>query len=136
MKKILTYGTFDLLHYGHIKYLKKAKALGDYLIVGLKTDATALEHGKVTYYNYDIRKEMLLALKYVDEIIEYSDVKQKVVDIQKYNIDTIVVSEDAHGDNNEYAKHCNVVLYNRSSEISTTKLKNDIKIYIENENEI
>ncbi len=69
MKKILTYGTFDLLHYGHIRLLKRARELGDYLVVALSTDEFNAIKGKKSYYNYEIRKEMLESIKYVDLII-------------------------------------------------------------------
>jgi glycerol-3-phosphate cytidylyltransferase len=133
VRTVLTYGTFDMLHFGHIEYLRKAKTLGDYLIVGLKTDKTALRHGKKTYYNYDIRKRMIESLKYVDLIIEYDKVAQKKEDIKKYKVDILVVSEGSKGNNKELAAFCEVAHYDRTPEISTTKLKQDIKVYKTNE---
>ena len=78
MKKILTYGTFDLLHYGHINLLKKAKQQGDYLIVGLSTDAFNLEKKKQSYFSYEKRKQLLEAIRYVDLVIPETSWKQKV----------------------------------------------------------
>lgn len=69
MKRILTYGTFDLLHYGHIEILRRAKALGDYLVVALSTDEFNESKGKIAYHSYDTRKKMLEAIRYVDLVI-------------------------------------------------------------------
>ena len=97
MKTILTYGTFDLLHYGHIMFLKKAKSMGDILIVGLSSDKFNLEKGKKSFYNYKIRKEMLSSIKYVDKIFVQNSFEQKSSDIKKYNADILISSEDWRG---------------------------------------
>lgn len=129
MKKILTYGTYDLLHYGHIRLLKRAKALGDYLIVALSTDEFNTVKGKESYYSYEIRKEMLESVKYVDEIIPEKDWEQKVNDIQKYDIDVVVMGGDwAGSDRFEYLKeYCEVVYLERTENISTTQIKESLK---------
>ena len=94
MKKILTYGTFDLLHWGHVIFLRQAKQLGDYLIVGLSTDEfNAVKH-KVSYYPYEKRKLILEAIRYVDEVIPESNWDQKPQDIQDNNIDLLVMGSD------------------------------------------
>ncbi|EHU5038006.1 glycerol-3-phosphate cytidylyltransferase, partial [Enterococcus faecalis] len=97
MKKILTYGTFDLLHYGHINLLKKAKQQGDYLIVGLSTDAFNLEKKKQSYFSYEKRKQLLEAIRYVDLVIPETSWKQKVSDIAEFKIDTLVMGDDWQG---------------------------------------
>ena len=129
MKKIITYGTFDLLHYGHIRLLKRAKALGDYLIVGLSTDEFNKKKGKNSYHNYDVRKEMLEAIKYVDLVIPEDNWEQKVFDINEYKIDTLVMGSDwAGSDKFEYLrKYCEVIFLDRTEGISTTMIKNELK---------
>ena len=95
MKKIITYGTFDLLHYGHVRLLKRAKELGDYLIVGLSTDEfNEFKKHKQAYNDYAERKYILEAIRYVDEVIPEEDWDQKVKDVQKYDIDTFVMGDD------------------------------------------
>lgn len=130
MKKVLTYGTFDLLHYGHIRLLKRAKELGDYLIVALSTDEFNLGKGKKSYYNYETRRELLESIKYVDMIIPEETWEQKIDDIKKYDIDVVVMGNDwAGSDKFDYLKEfCEVVYLERTPEISTTKIKSDLKI--------
>ena len=91
MKRILTYGTFDLLHYGHIRLLKRAKELGDYLIVALSTDEFNKIKGKKAYHDYETRKKMLEAIRYVDLVIPEENWEQKVEDIKNYKIDITVM---------------------------------------------
>ncbi|GFZ84512.1 adenylyltransferase/cytidyltransferase family protein [Nesterenkonia alkaliphila] len=99
MKRVLTYGTFDLLHWGHIRLLKRAKALGDYLIVGASTDDFAVEHKQVRapYHQYATRCDMLEAVRYVDLVIEESSWEQKIDDIRRYHVDTVVMGSDWEG---------------------------------------
>ncbi len=128
MKIILTYGTFDLLHYGHIRLLKQAKDLGDYLIVGLSTDEFNEKKGKKSYYNYAIRKELLEAIKYVDSVIPEECWEQKIEDIKKYHVDTVVMGSDwAGSDQFEYLRdYCNVEFLHRTEGISTTQIKEEL----------
>jgi len=128
MKKVITYGTFDLLHYGHINLLKRAKSLGDYLIVGLSTNEfNNKEKNKECYFDYDNRKSLLDAVKYVDLVIPEETWEQKVSDIQKYNIDVFVIGDDWKG-KFDYLEDIGieVVYLTRTKEISTTKIKNDL----------
>ena len=97
MKRILTYGTYDLLHYGHVRLLRRAKALGDYLIVAISTDEFNAIKGKKAYHNYEIRKEILEAIRYVDLVIPETDWEQKIDDVKKYNVDTVVMGSDWTG---------------------------------------
>ena len=91
MKRVLTYGTFDLLHYGHIRLLKRAKELGDYLIVALSTDEFNEIKGKKAYHDYETRKKMLEAIRYVDLVIPENSWEQKIDDIKEYKIDVTVM---------------------------------------------
>ena len=129
MKTILTYGTYDLLHYGHIRLLKRAKDMGDYLIVALSTNEFNQLKGKTTYYDYETRKYMLEAIRYVDLVIPEENWEQKLSDVKKYNVDTIVMGSDWAGSEKfEYLKEfCKVVYLDRTEGISTTKLKKDLK---------
>ena len=128
MKRVLTYGTFDLLHYGHIRLLKRAKALGDYLIVALSTDAFNAGKGKTAYYNYDVRKEMLEAIRYVDLVIPEETSEQKINDIKQYHVDICVMGGDwAGSDRFEYLRdYCELVYLDRTEGVSTTKTKEDL----------
>lgn len=129
MKKIITYGTFDTLHYGHIRLLKRAKELGDYLIVGLSTDEFNAIKGKKSYLNYEARKSYLEAIKYVDEIIPEENWEQKVDDIKKYDIDTLVMGDDWKGSDkfNYLKEYCNVVFLERTENISSSMIKGAMK---------
>ena len=128
MKKVITYGTFDLLHYGHINLLRRAKSLGDYLVVGLSTDEfNNKEKNKECYFDYENRKLLLDAVRYVDLVIPEENWDQKISDIQKYNIDVFVIGDDWKG-KFDYLKDIGVevVYLSRTKEISTTKIKNDL----------
>lgn len=128
MKKVITYGTFDLLHYGHINLLKRAKSLGDYLIVGLSTDEFNMnEKNKDCYFDYDKRKSLLEALRYVDLVIPEENWEQKLSDIQNLNVDIFVIGDDWNG-KFDYLKDSGieVVYLPRTEEISTSKIKEDL----------
>lgn len=128
MKRILTYGTFDLLHYGHIRLLKRAKALGDYLIVALSTDDFNEIKGKKAYHNYEARKNMLESIRYVDLVIPERSWEQKIEDVKKYEVDIVVMGSDwAGSDRFDYLQdYCEVVYLERTEGISTTKIKEDL----------
>lgn len=127
MKKVITYGTFDLLHYGHIRLLKRAKSLGDYLIVAVSTDEFNKLKNKKSYFSFKERKQMVEAIRYVDEVIEENSWEQKIGDIEKYHIDEFVMGKDWEGKFDFLKEYCNVTYLDRTEEISTTKIKNDIK---------
>lgn len=128
MKRVLTYGTFDLLHYGHINILKRAKALGDYLVVALSTDEFNEIKGKKAYHNYETRKLMLEAVRYVDLVIPEKTWEQKIDDIKRYEIDVLVMGDDwAGSDKFDYLKdYCEVVYLPRTEGVSTTKIKQEL----------
>lgn len=128
MKRILTYGTYDLLHYGHIRLLERASKLGDYLIVALSTDEFNQIKGKKSYYSYELRKQMLEAVRYVDLVIPENNWEQKKLDVLTYNIDTVVMGSDWKGDEHfeNLMDYCDVVYLERTEGISTTKIKVDL----------
>ena len=128
MKRVITYGTFDLLHYGHINLLRRAKALGDYLIVALSTDEfNDREKHKRCYFSYDERKLLLEAIRYVDLVIPEENWAQKRTDVHLYQVDTFVMGDDWVG-KFDFLKEegCEVVYLPRTPEISTTQIKNDL----------
>lgn len=128
MKKVITYGTFDLLHYGHINLLRRAKEQGDYLVVALSTDEfNEKGKGKKSYFDYEQRKTLLEAIKYVDLVIKEEDWEQKPEDIKKYGIDVFVIGDDWEGKFDYLKEYCEVVYLKRTPEISTTKIKEELK---------
>ena len=124
MKRIITYGTFDVLHYGHINLLRRARALGDYLIVGLSTDDFNKTKNKISYYTYDQRKILLEACRYVDLIIPENDWEQKISDIQKYQADVFVMGDDWKGKFDFLKPYCEVIYLERTPDVCSTTTKN------------
>ena len=128
MKKVITYGTYDLLHYGHINLLKRAKELGDYLIVALSTDDfNRSQKNKVCYFPYEQRKQLLEAIRYVDLVIPEENWDQKISDIQEFRVDVFVMGDDWAGKFDFLKEYCEVVYFPRTPEISTTQIKKDLK---------
>ena len=128
MKRVITYGTFDLLHYGHINLLERAKALGDYLVVVISTDEFNWNmKQKKCYFSYEDRKRMVEALRCVDLVIPETCWEQKITDVQEYKIETFVMGDDWKGKFDFLKDYCEVVYLPRTPEISTTQIKNDIK---------
>lgn len=125
MKRVLTYGTFDLLHHGHIRILRRAKALGDYLVVAVSTDEFNEGKGKKAFHDYPTRKEIVESIRFVDLVIPEYSWDQKVDDIKKYSIDVVVMGDDwADSDKFDYLKeHCELVFLPRTDGISTTGIK-------------
>ncbi len=129
MKRVITYGTFDLLHYGHINLLRRAKAMGDYLIVALSTDRfNSVEKNKKCYFSYQQRKAMLESIRYVDLVIPEDGWEQKKEDVHLYHIDIFVMGDDWEG-KFDFLKDegVEVVYLSRTPEISSTQIKNDFK---------
>jgi len=126
MKRVITYGTYDVLHYGHINLLKRAKELGDYLIVGLSTDEFNQGKHKSSLLNYENRKVVLEAIRYVDLVIPENTWEQKIDDVKKYSIDVFVIGDDWKGKFDFLKDYCEVVYLARTPDISTTQIKNDI----------
>ena len=130
IKRVLTYGTFDLLHYGHIRLLQRAAALGDYLIVALSTDEFNALKGKTSFYPYEVRKEMLEAIRYVDLVIPEDSWEHKAEDVREYHVDTVVMGGDwAGSDRFEFLRdECELVYLDRTEGISTTQVKKGLRI--------
>ena len=127
MKKVITYGTYDLLHYGHVKLLQRARALGDYLIVGLSTDEFNWnEKHKKCYFSYEERKSLLEALRYVDLVIPENSWDQKISDVKEFKADVFVIGDDWKGKFDFLKDYCEVVYLPRTPEISTTQIKKDL----------
>lgn len=128
MRKVITYGTFDLFHIGHLNILKRAKELGDYLIVAVSSDRFNLEEKNKVCQITDIdRMEIVKAIRYVDEVILEESWDQKVKDVQKYDVDVFVMGDDWKGHFDHLKEYCEVVYLPRTEGISTTKLKQDLK---------
>lgn len=128
MKKVITYGTYDLLHVGHINLLRRAKELGDYLLVVLSSDEfNALKH-KTSYHSYEDRKIILESIRYVDEVIPEYTWEQKIKDVTDNNIDIFVMGDDWKGQFDFLNDYCEVIYLPRTEGISTTKIKNDLNL--------
>ena len=127
MKKVITYGTFDLFHVGHLNILKRAKALGDYLIVAVSSDAFNAQKGKKAYHSDQDRMAILKAIKYVDEVILEESWDQKIKDVQEHDVDVFVMGDDWKGQFDFLKDYCEVVYLPRTEGISTTKIKDDLK---------
>lgn len=127
MKRVITYGTYDLLHYGHVNLLKRARELGDELIVALSTDEFNRKKHKSSYHKYQERKLILEAIRYVDKVIPEQDWKQKIEDVKKYNIDIFVIGDDWKGEFDFLKDYCEVVYLPRTEGISTSIIKDDLK---------
>lgn len=127
MKKVITYGTFDLFHIGHLNLLKRAKECGDYLIVAVSSDAFNEIKGKKCIIPDYERMEIVKAIKYVDEVILENSWDQKISDVQKHNVDVFVMGDDWKGKFDFLKDYCEVVYLPRTEGISTTQIKNDLK---------
>ena len=122
-KIIITYGTFDLFHVGHIKLLKRLHDLGDKLVVGISSDEFNDIKGKQSFFSYEERAEILLACKYVDEVFPEDNWEQKRADIKKYNADIFAMGDDWEGKFDDLKDLCEVIYLPRTEDISTTKIK-------------
>ncbi|MCB0282425.1 MAG: glycerol-3-phosphate cytidylyltransferase [Calditrichae bacterium] len=127
MKKVITYGTFDLFHYGHLRILERARALGDYLVVAVSTDEFNAIKGKKCVYPYQHRARIVEAIKYVDEVIPEHDWEQKGQDIVSHKIDILVMGNDWKGKFDEFKKLCEVIYLERTPDISSTEIKTNVK---------
>lgn len=128
MKRVITYGTYDLLHYGHINLLRRAKALGDYLIVAISTDEFNWNSKqKKCYFTYEQRKALVESIRYVDLVIPEENWEQKKSDMHEYHIDTFVIGDDWEG-KFDFLKDegVEVVYLPRTPEVSSSKMKKDL----------
>lgn len=128
MKKVITYGTYDLLHVGHINLLRRAKEMGDYLIVAISSDEFNALKNKKAYYSFEDRKKILEAVKYVDEVIPEYTWEQKISDVVDNDVDIFVMGSDWTGKFDFLKDYCEVVYLPRTEGISTTKIKNDLNL--------
>jgi glycerol-3-phosphate cytidylyltransferase len=126
LKKVLTYGTFDLLHWGHIHLLKRAKELGDHLTVGVSTDKFNEIKNKNSYYSYENRKIIIESIRFVDKVIPENSWDQKLHDIVENNIDLFVMGDDWQGKFDYLQEYCQVLYLPRTVGVSTTKIKDDL----------
>jgi glycerol-3-phosphate cytidylyltransferase len=126
MRTVLTYGTYDLLHRGHINLLRRAKELGARLVVGLSTDEFNALKGKQAYYTYEERKLVLEAVRYVDLVIPEDNWEQKRDDIQAVGADVFVMGDDWTGHFDDLSDLCEVVYLPRTVGISTTQIRIDL----------
>jgi len=131
MKRVLTYGTFDLLHYGHIELLRRAREQGDCLIVALSTDEFNAVKGKKAYHSYEVRKKMLESICYVDRVIPEENWEQKPSDVRDFKIDTVVMGDDWKGESRFTAALeglCHLVFLPRTPSVSTSGIKLDLSL--------
>lgn len=126
MKRVITYGTYDLLHYGHIELLRRAREMGDYLIVALSTDEFNQIKNKKSYYDYEQRKMMLESIRYVDLVIPEEGWGQKEKDVDRFDVDVFVMGHDWEGEFDFLKVKCEVIYLNRTEGISTTKIKQEL----------
>jgi glycerol-3-phosphate cytidylyltransferase len=126
-KKIITYWTFDLTHIWHIRLLKRAKELWDYLIVWISSDEFNTIKWKKSEFSFENRKEIIESIKYVDKVIKEDNWEQKKEDIQKYWVDTFVIWDDWEWKFDDLKEICNVIYLKRTKKISSTLIKNNLK---------
>lgn len=126
MKKVITYGTFDLLHYGHINLFKRAKEYGDYLIVALSTNEFNIIKGKECYFSYEERKTLVESIRYVDLVIPENSWDQKASDVKEFKVDVFVMGDDWTGKFDFLSDLCKIVYLPRTPNVSTTMIKGDL----------
>ena len=126
MRKVITYGTFDLLHWGHINLLKRAKEMGDYLVVAISSDEFNQLKNKESYHSFEHRKMILEAIRYVDEVISENTWEQKIQDVIDHDIDIFVMGDDWEGKFDFLKEYCEVIYLPRTVGISTSQMKSDL----------
>lgn len=122
-RTVLTYGTFDLFHPGHVQLLKRARELGSRLVVGLSTDEFNARKGKKSVMSFEDRKAVLESCRYVDEVFPEDDWQQKVTDVIRLNVDVFTMGDDWVGKFDFLSEHCTVIYLTRTPDISTTQIK-------------
>jgi glycerol-3-phosphate cytidylyltransferase len=131
MKTVLTYGTFDLFHIGHLNILKRARELGDKLIVAVSTDEFNATKGKTTLMPFEHRVELVRSVRFVDEVIAESNWEQKIADVQQHKVDVFVMGSDWQGKFDFLKPHCEVVYLPRTDNVSSTDLKKAIQVFMQ-----
>lgn len=131
MKTVLTYGTFDLFHIGHLNLLKRARELGDKLIVAVSTDEFNATKGKTTLMPFEHRVELVRSVRYVDEVIAEHQWEQKIADVQQHKVDVFVMGSDWQGKFDFLTPYCDVVYLPRTDNVSSTDLKKAIQVFMQ-----
>ncbi len=129
-KTIITYGTFDMFHVGHLKLLQRLKELGDELIVAVSTDEFNSLKNKKTLIPFEHRKEIIASIKYVDKVIAEENWEQKISDIKKYDVDIFAIGSDWEGKFDHLAGHCQVTYLPRTKDISSSQLKKSLSNFL------
>lgn len=139
MIRLMTFGAFDLLHHGHMRLLRRIAARGDFLIVGLASDRLIAANGKPPpVYPYEIRREMLLHTRYVDEVVPHEGpvdgtgrvklIAAKITAVRDLGIEEVVMGSDWRGDYDFLSEHCRVTYLERTPGISTTLIRNGLSV--------
>ena len=131
MKTVLTYGTFDLFHIGHLNLLKRAKQLGDKLIVAVSTDEFNATKGKTTLMPFEHRMELVRSVRFVDEVIAEHQWEQKIADVHRHKVDVFVMGSDWQGKFDFLTPYCEVVYLPRTDNVSSTELKSAIQVFMQ-----
>ena len=131
MKTVLTYGTFDLFHIGHLNLLRRARELGDKLIVAVSTDGFNATKGKTTLMPFEHRVELVRSVRFVDEVIAESNWAQKISDVQQHKVDVFVMGSDWQGKFDFLTPYCEVVYLPRTDNVSSTDLKKAIQVFMQ-----
>ncbi|AIA76344.1 glycerol-3-phosphate cytidylyltransferase [Vreelandella sp. 21] len=125
-KTVITYGTFDMFHIGHLNLLRRLAEMGDRLVVGISTDEFNTLKGKRTLIPFEHRAEIVRSLRYVDQVIPETDWEQKLQDIMRYSVDTFAIGDDWKGHFDFLSPHCEVIYLPRTDGVSTTQLKRSL----------
>ena len=129
-KIVITYGTFDMFHIGHLRILQRIKKMGDTLIVAVSTDEFNHIKGKKTLIPYEQRAEIVANIKCVDKVVPENNWDQKIADIKNYNVDLFVIGNDWKGKFDYLKEYCSVEYFERTENISTTKLKKSLSSFL------
>ena len=129
-KRVITYGTFDMFHIGHLKLLQRLKNLGDELIVAVSTDEFNRVKGKKVLIPYEQRAEIIENIKCVDKVIPEHNWEQKINDVKKHNINVFAIGDDWKGEFDFLKEHCEVIYLERTENVSTTKLKKSLSNFL------
>ncbi|GIU02573.1 adenylyltransferase/cytidyltransferase family protein [Shewanella sp. KT0246] len=128
MKTIITYGTFDLFHFGHVRLLERLSNMCDQLIVGVSTDEFNALKGKAAFFSFEQRSEIIAACKFVTKVIPEQNWQQKSSDIERYNVDVFAIGDDWAGEFDHLKSQCEVLYLTRTDDISTTEIKNNLAV--------
>ena len=129
-KTIITYGTFDMFHIGHLNLLRRLKEMADRVVVAVSTDEFNLKKNKKTLIPYEQRVEIVAAVRYVDLVIPEVAWEQKVDDVRKYDVDIFAIGKDWEGKFDFLKEFCEVIYLERTHSISTTDLKRSLKHFL------